>query len=149
MGEKIIKGRPWSVFVFVLFCFVFFVFLFFVFVWSNEQVKENAVQTKYLWSEYGFKVCQWITDWLMPLSTIFQLYWGGQFYWWKNPEDPEKATYPSQVTDKLYGILLYTSLWSRFELRTSVVIGTDCICSCKSNYHTITTTTAPQLVGEH
>jgi len=28
-----------------------------------------------------------------------------------------------------------------FEL---VVIGTDCICSCKSNYHTITTTTTPE-----
>jgi hypothetical protein len=27
-----------------------------------------------------------------------------------------------------------------FKLATSVVIGTDCICSCKSNYHTIMTT---------
>ena len=27
--------------------------------------------------------------------------------------------------------------------QTLVVIGTDCIGSCKSNYHTITTTTAP------
>jgi hypothetical protein len=38
--------------------------------------------------------------------------------------------------------MLYTSPWSRFEL-TSVVIGTDCIGSCKSNYHAITDTTAP------
>ena len=29
-----------------------------------------------------------------------------------------------------------------FELTTLVVIGTDCTDSCKSNYHTITTTTA-------
>jgi hypothetical protein len=33
--------------------------------------------------------------------------------------------------------------WLRFELTTSVMIGTGCICSCKSNYHTITPTTAP------
>jgi hypothetical protein len=39
--------------------------------------------------------------------------------------------------------MLYTSPWSRFELITSVVIGTDCIGSCKSNYHAITARTAP------
>ena len=39
--------------------------------------------------------------------------------------------------------VLYTSPWSIFELTTSVVIGTDCIGSCKSNYNTITITTAP------
>jgi len=57
--------------------------------------------------------------------------------------DPEKATDRSQVTDKAFHIMLYTSPWSRFELTTSVVIGTDCICSCKSNYHMIKDMTAP------
>jgi hypothetical protein len=33
--------------------------------------------------------------------------------------------------------------WSRFELTTSVLIGTNYIGSCKSNYHTITATTPP------
>ena len=72
-------------------------------------------------------------------NTISAIYRGGQFYWWR------KRGGGNQPTDELYHIMLYTSAWSRFQLTTSVVICTDCIGSCKSNYHTIMTTTDPIL----
>jgi len=44
---------------------------------------------------------------LVPLSTIFQLYRGIQFYWGWKREYLENATDLPQITDKLYHVMLY------------------------------------------
>ena len=44
---------------------------------------------------------------LMPLSTIFQLYHGGQFYLVEETGVSGENNDLSQVTDKLYHIMLY------------------------------------------
>ena len=83
----------------------------------------------------------WVMDYklwcLTPLSTIFQLCRGVKLHWWRKLEYPKKTTNLLQVTDKFYHINLYEyiSSWSELELTTLVVIRTDYIGRCKSNYH--------------
>ena len=55
---------------------------------------------------------------------------------------PEKFTDLSRLTDKIYHVMLYHGHFAMNGVRTHnlVVIDTNCASSCKSNYHTITTT---------
>ena len=71
-------------------------------IWKRNDINIEATN-----SINGWMVLFVVYGGLMPLSTIFQLYRGGQFYWWRIPEYVEKTTDLSYVIDKLYHIMLY------------------------------------------
>ena len=59
-----------------------------------SEIMQSVVQVISTCGVYG--LCS-----LTPLSPLFQLYHGGQFYWWRNPDHQKKTTDLPQVTDKL------------------------------------------------
>ena len=97
----------------------------------------------YNWRRYKHILTEKLGLWLWcltPLSTIIQLFRGGG----------NRSTWRKSLTCrkslKLDHIMLYQVhlAWVGFELTTLVVIGIDCLGSCKSNYHTITTAYSKQ-----
>ena len=82
-----------------------------------------------LFTNVTVKVMLWLRFMVfnVTFNNISQVYHDEQFYWWRKLEYPKKTTDLSQVTDKLYHIMLYQAHLASagFELTILLVIGTD------------------------
>ena len=95
-----------------------------------------------------FFPCVFSVGWFVVFNATFTnisfISWWSVLLLWETGV-PGENHWPVASDWQIYHIMLYQVhlAWAGFELTTLLVIRTDSIGSCKSNYYTITTTTDP------
>jgi hypothetical protein len=111
---------------------------------SYTETREEFIGPwQWLWKSMESRVGQQYLAFCSQCQQNFSYIWS-----WQSDLLVEEPEYLEKITDlhkSLPNIIIkccseYTTLWVGFELTILVVIGIDCMVSCKSNYHTITTT---------
>ena len=74
----------------------------FIKIWDLQIAKNVKCSCLIFVSDWVVRIRGWWC--LTPRSTLFQLYNGGQVYWWRKSEE---TTNLLQATEKLYHIMLY------------------------------------------
>ena len=91
------------------------------------------------WHDHHVIFCLFSWWWLTPLSTIFQLYHGGQFYWWRKP--------PLFVNEYTYNI---DKTWHLFHNRLGVQTNrTSFIPENRSGHHNTELKTWSHVIWRH
>ena len=123
-------------------------------IWQYSQLKNQHISSCFsfqyflvIFTSENQYICTCYGIWLMVFSATFNnisvISWRSVLLVEKSGENHWPVTsYWQTLSHKC--CIEYTSPWTGFELIILVVIGTDCTGSCKSNYHTITTMTAPR-----
>ena len=113
------------------------------------KIKCWSKHSRYLCYKSGFE-WEWsglvgLVWWcLIPLSTIFQLYRGSQFYCWRKPGENQWPV--TSHWETLSHNVVHLAL---IKIRTHNISGDRHWLhrhSCKSNYHTIMAMTAPRMI---